>query len=91
MITASKTFAKEGSCYLKALRTDVFVKVYDLNRGGDKGSLIWQGRINKGHKVLISTPNARFRYYYNAQPDVKQPMSGNTGRWCGNKNNIVVP
>ncbi len=91
VVVAPKTSAEGGSCYLKALRTDVFVKIYDLKRNGDMGSLLWVGRINKGQKVLVSTPNARFRYYYNSQPDVKQPMSGNTSRWCNNNNTIVVP
>lgn len=36
LLSASKTSAKEGSCYLKAISTDVFVIVYDLNRDGDK-------------------------------------------------------
>ena len=46
VLAASKTSAEGGSCYLKALRTDVFVKVYDLKRNGDMGSLLWVGRVN---------------------------------------------
>ena len=91
MTLTTTASAKEGSCYLKALRTDVFVVVYDLNRHGDMGSKIWQGRINKGEEELIWTPNARFRYYYNAQPDINQPMSGGTDRWCDNRKTVGVP
>jgi uncharacterized membrane protein len=91
MISASKTSAEEGSCYLKALSTDVFVMVYDLNRNGDMGPLLWQGRINKGQEALIRAPHARFRYYYNAQPDVNQPLSGGNNRWCDNQRTVGVP
>jgi hypothetical protein len=91
MISGSQSSAEEGSCYLKSLNTDVFVIVYDLNRNGDMGSLLWQGRINKGQEVFIRAPHARFRYYYNAQPDVNQPMSGGNSRWCDNQRTVGVP
>jgi hypothetical protein len=43
--------AEEGSCYLKANTQDVFVVVFDLDREGNKGHQIWQGRINQGESV----------------------------------------
>ena len=91
MISASKTSAEEGSCYLKALSTDVFVMVYDLNRNGDMGSLIWQGRINEGQEKSIMAPHGRFRYYYNTQASVNGLMSGGVNRWCDNKRTVGVP
>ena len=91
LLSASKISATEGSCYLKALRTDVFVILHELNRDGDMGSKIWEGRINEGQEVLVSVPHARFRLYYNDQPDVNQPMSGGTDRWCDNKRTVGVP
>ena len=91
MITTSQTFAKEGSCYLKASQTDVYVILYDLNRKGDMGAKIWQGRIDQGQEVLVTVPNARFRLYYNDQPDVNQPMSGGINRWCNGKRTVSVP
>jgi hypothetical protein len=89
--SASKLSATEGSCYLKALRTDVYVKLYDLNRAGEKGPQIWQGRINQGQKVLITTPHARFRYYYNDQPDINQPMNAGSDRWCDSGRTVAIP
>jgi hypothetical protein len=50
LLSASKISAKEGSCYLKALHTDVFVILHDLNRDEDMGAKIWQGRINQGQE-----------------------------------------
>ena len=91
MFSARDATAKPGSCYLKAKATDVYVKLFDLNRDGDMGSLIWQGRINQGQEVLVTVPHARFRYYYNASPDVNQPMSGGLSRWCDSKKTVAVP
>ncbi len=91
LLSASKISATEGSCYIKAISTDVFVILHDLNRDGDMGAKIWQGRINEGQTVLVSVPHARFRLYYNDQPDVDQPLSGGNDRWCDSKRTIGVP
>ena len=82
--------SEEGSCYLEAL-TDVYVEVYDLDRQGNQGSMIWHGRLDDGEKVLIKTPNARFRYKFNSQPDKKQPLSVGPDKWCDGKHNVAVP
>jgi hypothetical protein len=84
-------FAEEGSCYLKAANQDVFVIVYDLDRDGNQGAQLWQGRINQNESVKITVPHGRFRYAYNAQPDVDQPLSGGDDRWCNNLNTVLVP
>ena len=86
-----QAIAEEGSCYLKANTQDVFVIVFDMDREGNQGRQIWQGRINHGESVKITTPNGRFRYDYNNQPDENQPLSGGYDRWCNNLNTILVP
>jgi hypothetical protein len=83
--------AEEGSCYLKANTKDVFVVVFDLDRQGNKGNQIWQGRINQGESVKITTPHGRFIYDYNDQPEEDQPLSGGADRWCNNLETILVP
>lgn len=83
--------AEEGSCYLKATDKDVFIIVFDLDRDGNKGPQIWQGRINRGESAKITTPHARFIYDYNDQPDVDQPLSGGSNRWCNNLETVLVP
>lgn len=91
LLSAPKASATEGSCYLKALRTDVFVILHELNRDGDKGAKIWQGTIREGQEVFISVPHARFRLYYNDQPNIDQPMSGGNDRWCDGDRTVAVP
>jgi hypothetical protein len=83
--------AEEGSCYLKANTKDVYVVVFDLDRQGNKGSQIWQGRINQGESAKITTPHGRFIYDYNDQPDEDQPLSGGSDRWCNDLKTILVP
>jgi hypothetical protein len=83
--------AEEGSCYLKANATDVFVIVYDLDGNGIQGEQIWQGRINQGKSAKITTPHGRFRYEYNDEPDTDQPLSGGGDRWCNNLETILIP
>ena len=83
--------AEEGSCYLKANMQDVFVVVFDLDREGNKGGRIWQGRIDQGESVKITAPHGRFIYDYNDQPEEDQPLSGGSDRWCNNLETILVP
>ena len=91
LLSASKTSANEGSCYIKAMSRDVYVRIHDLNREGERGPLIWQGRIKQGQEVLIRAPHARFRYFYNDRPDLNQPMSGGNNRWCDSNRTVGVP
>lgn len=91
LLPAQNLDAEEGSCYLKANATDVFVIVYDLDDKGIQGKQIWQGRINQGETAKITTPHGRFTYDYNAQPDVDQPLSGGNDRSCNNLETILVP
>jgi hypothetical protein len=83
--------AEEGSCYLKANTTDVFVIVFDMDRDGNQGRQIWQGRINQGESVKITVPHGRLRYDYNSEPDKDQPLSGGIDRSCSNLETILVP
>jgi hypothetical protein len=86
-----KANAEEGTCVLQASDTDVFIIVFDLDRDGNQGSQIWQGRINQGESVKITAPHALFRYDYNAQPDEDQPLSGGQDRSCNSGETILVP
>ena len=88
--TPLSVIAEEGTCYLEAV-TDVYVEVYDLDRDGNRGSMIWSGRLNDGEKALIKAPHARFRYKFNSEPDQKQALSDGPDKWCDGNQNITVP
>ena len=91
VVSLPKAQAEEGTCYLQATNTDVFIIVFDMDREGNKGKQIWQGRINADESVKITTPNARFVYSYNSRPDEDQPLSGGAERWCNADETILVP
>ena len=80
----------EGTCYLEAT-TDVYVVVYDLDREGNQGERLWQGRINQGDTVLLKAPHARFRYEYNFEPDKDQALSVGPDKWCDSNKNVGIP
>ena len=90
LIVPPSAFSEEGTCYLEAV-TDVYVEVYDLDRQGNDGEMIWSGRLNDGETVLIKAPHARFRYKFNNQPDEKQPLSVGPDKWRDGKHSVAVP
>lgn len=91
MISTAESATQPGSCYLKTNSKDVYVVVYELDRNGNMGTVIWQDRINQGQEVFITVPHARFRYFYNDNPDIDQPLSGGGNRWCDGRRTIGVP
>ncbi len=91
LLSVSKTYASTGSCYLQALRSDVYVVLHEMNSDGYKGPKIWEGRIDEGQKVLVTVPHARFRLYYSYQPDKNQPLSGGNDRYCDSRRTVGVP
>lgn len=82
---------REGACLLKAAHSDVYLKVFDLDRNGNMGPLIWQGRINQGQTARIKTSQAYFRYFYNSEPDVDRPFSSGLDKACDDLDVLVVP
>ena len=91
LIVGQQADAEEGTCYLKANTQDVYVIVFDLDKEGNQGPQIWQGRINRGETVKITAPHGRFNYDYTYQPGENQPLSGGSARWCNNNLTIQVP
>ena len=91
VLSPAEARAEAGTCYLQASETDVFIIVFDLDRDGNKGEQIWQGRINANESVKITAPHARFIYNYNTRPEENQPLSGGIARWCNDDETILVP
>ena len=91
IVSIPEAQAQKGTCYLQATNQAVFTIVYDMDRDGNRGQKIWQGRINADESVKITTPHARFLYDYNSQPDLDQPLSGGTERWCDDDETVLVP
>ena len=85
--TNTLNFANSAGCNWLGVAGQVF----DLDKEGNQGSQIWQGRINRGETVKITAPHGRFNYDYTYQPGENQPLSGGSARWCNNNLTIQVP
>jgi hypothetical protein len=81
----------KGACYLKTAHSEVYVKVFDLDPDGNMGPLIFQGKINQRMGARIKTSHAQFRYYYNSEPHVDQPLSSGADQTCDDLDVILVP
>jgi hypothetical protein len=81
----------ETSCYFKAKSLDVRVKVWHVDKRGNKGEKIWEGVIKKGERKLIQTPDGKIRYAVRRNLAEDQLFSGDKSRWCANGQEISVP
>jgi hypothetical protein len=81
----------EGACYLKAAQGEVYVKVFDLDPNGNMGALIFQGKIDQHTGTRIKTAHAQFRYYYNPNPSVDQPLRSGPDQACDDHDVVRIP
>ena len=81
----------DNYCYFKAASVDVRVKVWPVDRRGNKGEKLWEGVIQKGERKLIRTPDGRIRYAVRRNLGEDQLFSGDKSRWCQNGQEIGVP
>ena len=92
IVTAFISVAEaDETCYLEARHTDVRVEVWDLDKRGNKGQLIWKGVIKKGQRKLIRTSDGHLRYGSTTYIEKNTLLSGDRGRWCSDGNIIGVP
>ena len=78
-------------CYLEAITVDVRVEVWEEDRRGNKGRLIWRGIVKKGTRQRINTRTGGIRYARTIYVDTNEPLGGDTSRWCEAGANIAVP
>jgi hypothetical protein len=82
-------FAEDNSCWIEApVQDDVWVIVYDADVDGNRGDIIWQGKIPAGDKIKISSTDGHIRYEYRLDPD--QPYEGDVSIGCFGQRSISV-
>jgi hypothetical protein len=59
-LTTTQAAGDDTSCYLEA-SVDVFVAVWNVDDGGNKGYLIWKGVVKPGKPKLIRTFDGQMR------------------------------
>ena len=80
----------DTSCYLEA-SVDVFVAVWNLDDGGNKGYLIWKGVVKPGKPKLIRTFDGQMRIATTTDYEDNAPLEGDIDRWCNDGKTIGVP
>ena len=62
--------AADNTCWISGgSQEDVWVIVYDANDEGDRGGIIWQGKIPAGEKIKIRSTDGHIRYQYKTNPN----------------------
>ena len=86
---SSALHAEDNSCWVTAPpQDDVWVKVYDSDRDGNRGPLIWKGKIEAGQEHKITSTQGHIRYSYTRDP--YQPYQGENSVGCYDDRRIGV-
>jgi hypothetical protein len=86
---AHDVYAEDNSCRLAAsLQDDVWVIVYDADAHGNRGKIIWKGKIAAGQEIEVTSTDGHIRYDYTHDKD--QPYEGDVAVGCYQKNKILV-
>ncbi len=89
LVWMPSVFAEDNSCWLQApSQDDVWVIIYDADADGNRGDIIWQGKIAAGQKIEVTSTDGHIRYDYTRDKD--QPYEGDIADGCYQKNNILI-
>ena len=86
-----KADRKDLYCFLNANTVDVKVEVWEEDRRGNKGPLIWRGIVKNGTRQRVNTRTGGIRYASTVYVDTNEPLSGDESRWCEEGGTIAVP
>jgi hypothetical protein len=78
-------------CYLQASTVDVKVAVWQEDRQGNKGQLIWRGIVRPDKRQRINSRTGNVRFSSSVYVGTDDPLSGDTGRSCEEGITIGVP
>jgi hypothetical protein len=78
-------------CYLEATTVDAKVVVWEEDRQGNKGPLIWQGIVKTGNRQRINTRTGGIRLSSSTSIGTNHALSGDTSRWCEEGSTVGVP
>lgn len=81
--------AEDNSCVIVGGRqNDVWVIIYDADRSGNRGEVLWRGKIEAGQQVEIVSSEGHIRYDYTLEPN--DPYKGDVSVGCFDKRKILV-
>ena len=89
LVSVPFLYAEDNSCQLTApVQDDVWVIVYDADVEGNRGDIIWEGKITAGGKIKVSSTDGHIRYDYRLDPD--QPYEGDVSVGCFGQRSISI-
>ncbi len=91
IVSPLKADRRDLYCYLNAVTVDVRVEVWEEDRRGNKGPLLWKGIVRQGKKRRINTRTGGIRVSSTTHIDTNSPLSGDTSRWCDGGSTVGVP
>jgi hypothetical protein len=82
-------YAEDNTCRLMApAQDDVWVIVYDADADGNRGKIIWRGKITAGQQIAVASTDGHIRYNFTRDKD--QPYEGDIAVGCYQNNNILI-
>jgi hypothetical protein len=91
IVSPLKADVRDLYCFLESITQDVAVKVWEEDRQGNKGPLIWQGIVKQGKRQRVNTRTGNIRVSTNAYVGQSNAYSGDKSRWCEAGSTIGVP
>jgi len=91
IVSPLKADRRNLHCYLEATTVDVRVEVWEEDRRGNKGPLLWRGIVRQGKKHRINTRTGGIRVSSSTYIDTNNALSGDTSRWCEEGFTVGVP
>ncbi len=90
LLTGTLVKAETNSCWIKApAQDDRWAIIYQADTDGNRGDIIWKGKITANEKVRINSDSGYIRYKYAV--DSKQPYEGDTSVPCWQNKIILLP
>ena len=78
-------------CYLEASTVDVRIEVWEEDKQGNKGPLLWKGVVKQGQRKRINTRTGGIRLASTINVDTNDALSGDNSRWCDSGATIGLP
>ena len=89
LILPAMASAEDNSCVIVCDRQrDVWVIIYDADRSGNRGEVLWKGKVEADQQVEIVSSEGRIRYDYTLEPN--DPYEGDVSVGCFDKRKILV-
>jgi hypothetical protein len=70
------------------MQDDVWVIVYDADSDGNRGQIIWKGKISAGEKIKVTSTDGHIRFDYKRADD--QPYEGDVSVGCFGQRSLSV-